>query len=86
MICDSEKSCKKIMDFFGGKVVGTIPVGGKTFYKIMVEKINEQYDILASGISDERTAEDLARSKNGVKIQDPDQKDKWIVISKEEKP
>lgn len=84
LICDSQKSCQELIDFFGGKVVGEVKVGGKTFYKIMVEKINEQYNVLASGISDERTADDLARTKKGVKIQDPDQQDKWIVISKEQ--
>ena len=84
LICDSEEPCKELLGVFGGKLVGEVKVGGKTFYKILFENVNEQYNVLASGISDEKTADELARNKKGTKIQDPDNPDKWLVISKEE--
>lgn len=78
---------------YGGKITDVRIIKNKPFYKVVIdgnpagaeESVSEEYDVLASGLSDPKLADDIARTKNGVKIQDPKDKTKFLVIAQDTK-
>jgi hypothetical protein len=76
-----------------GSIVGTTPMDGIKFYKLILEskidkteeRIIEGYTIVASGIEDEDTAKKLATEKNGFSTPDPKKEGTFLVLRDEEK-
>lgn len=85
-----EASAKRVFEVQGGVVGGKLSYPSETQLKNLATEImyylhecravNEDYEVLASNISDEEVAKSVATSKQGQVIKDPEDEKKFIVI------